>query len=116
MVVGAALGFRLGLDLLSIDFGPAPSALPTASATTVGATPTDATASPGAGLGLGTVESLEGARARVPFPVLVPSVLDMPDAVYIGRPDLRGQLAFVYRDGVGLPASSLLDGAGLLVT
>jgi len=113
LVVGAALGFRLGLDLLSIDFGPAPSVLPSASATA--ATATDAT-SPGAGLGLGTVESLEDARARVPFPVLVPSVLDLPDAVYDGGPGLRGQLAFVYRDGDGLPASSLLDGAGLLVT
>ena len=116
LVVGAALGFRLGLDLLSIDFGPAPSVLPSASATAVAATPTDATPSPGAGLGLGTVESLEDARVRVPFPVLVPSVLDLPDVVYVGGPGLRGQLAFVYRDGDGLPASSLLDGAGLLVT
>lgn len=114
LVVGAALGFRLGLDLLSIDFGPAPSVLPSASATAV--TATDDTVSPGAGLGLGTVESLEDARARVPFPVLVPSVLDSPDAVYVGGAGLRGQLAFVYRDGDGLPASSLLDGAGLLVT
>lgn len=113
LVVGAALGFRLGLNLLSINIGPAPSVQPTASASAIA---TDATASPGAGLGLGTVESLADARARVPFPVLVPSVLDMPDVVYVGGPGLRGQLAFVYRDGDGLPASSLLDGAGLLVT
>lgn len=115
LVVGAALGFRLGLDLLSIDFGPAPPVLPSASASATAATATDAT-SPGAGLGLGTVESIEDARARVTFPVLVPSVLDLPDAVYVGGPGLRGQLAFVYRERDGLPASTLLDGAGLLVT
>ena len=110
LVVGAVLGFRIGLDLLSIDFGPVPSVRPSASATA------DAAMPPGAGLGLGTVESLDDARARVPFPVLVPTALGPPDAVYVGGPRLRGQLAFVYRAGDALPASNLLDGEGLLVT
>lgn len=112
LVVGAVLGFRIGLDLLSIDFGPLPSVGPSASSTATA----DAARPPGAGLGLGTIESLDDARARVPFPVLVPAVLGPPDAVYLGGPRLRGQLAFVYRAGDALPASDLLDGAGLLVT
>jgi hypothetical protein len=114
LVVGAALGFRIGLDLLSIDFGPVPSVRPTDTANVTATT--DATLPAGANLGLGDAQSLEDARARVPFPVLVPAVLGLPDAAYVGGPELRGQLALVYRAGDDLPASTLLDGAGLLVT
>ena len=50
------------------------------------------------------------------FPVVVPDALGRPDAVYLGGPGLRGQVAFVYAVGEDLPASGLLNGAGLLLT
>ncbi len=112
LVVGAVIGIRVGLDLLSIEFGPVPSPVPSQSAP---ASPgTDR--SPGAGLGLGEPATLDEAGGHVPFVVRVPTALGPPDAVYVGGTNLRGQLAFVYGAGPGLPASDLLGGAGLLIT
>lgn len=64
------------------------------------------------GLGLGEPVTLEQARRR--FPVLVPSAMGDPDAVYLTEhPSVRIDL--VYRARPGLPATSN-TGAGLLVT
>jgi hypothetical protein len=64
------------------------------------------------GLGLGEPITLERARRR--FPVLVPSAVGEPDAVYLTEdPSVRVDL--VYRGRPGLPASGN-TGAGLLVT
>ena len=66
----------------------------------------------GAALDLGEPVTLE--RARRSFPVLVPSAVGEPDAVYLTRdPFLRVDL--VYREQPGVPASSN-TGAALLVT
>ena len=66
----------------------------------------------GQDLQLGEPVTLEQARRR--FPVLVPSALGDPDAVYVTEyPSVRVDL--VYRERPGLPASSN-TGAGLLVT
>jgi hypothetical protein len=69
-------------------------------------------------LGLGERVTLEEARRRVGFPVLVPTAagFQRPDAVYV-NPDqpLGGRVDFVYRARPGLPASPYTD-AGLLVT
>ena len=63
-------------------------------------------------LALGEPVTLEQARRR--FPVLVPSAVGDPDAVYHAeRPSLRVDL--IYRARPGLPSSST-TGAGLLVT
>jgi hypothetical protein len=108
LVAGAALGVRLGLDLLRIEFAQPPSA-----------SPTDVP-SPGADLGLrrelGTAVTFDEARAAADFPLLVPDALGPPDEVYLGRAPLRDQIAFLYDSRPGLPASALLDAAGLLVT
>jgi hypothetical protein len=71
---------------------------------------------PGASLQLGRAMGLEEVESAAPFEVLVPAELGPPDAVYVGNVALRGQVAFVYAARDGLPASPLLNGAGLLVT
>lgn len=108
LVVGGALAVRYGLELLSIDFGPLPSVPASPSAPPPGST--------GEGLGLGERLALEQARAAAPFDILQPSNLGAPDAIYVGGAALRGQVAMVYSPRAGLPASDLLNGAGLLVT
>jgi hypothetical protein len=69
-------------------------------------------------LGLGERVTLEEARRRAAFPLLVPTAagFQRPDAVYV-NPDqpLGGRVDFVYRARPGLPASPYTD-AGLLVT
>ena len=101
-----AVARRLGLRGIGIELG--------------GPTPTTVTTTPGArlDLGLGPRVSLEEARRRTGFPVLVPGAagFQQPDAVFIdpavpggGRVDL------VYRARPGLPASGFTD-AGLLIT
>jgi hypothetical protein len=66
----------------------------------------------GQDLQLGEPVTLEQARRR--FPVLIPSEVGEPDAVYLTEyPSVRVDL--VYRERPGLPASSN-TGAGLLVT
>lgn len=109
LVVGAALAVRYGLELLSIEFGPVPTASPPApSAPAPGTT--------GTTLRLGQPLALEQVAAEAPFEVLVPAALGAPDAVYLGDIVLRGQVALVYAPRDDLPASNLLGGAGLLVT
>jgi hypothetical protein len=109
LVVGSALAVRFGLELLSIEFGPIPTEAPaTASPAPAGAL--------GANLGLGRRISLDHADETSGFDVLVPDLLGAPDAAYVSDITLRGQIAFIYAPRDDIPASDLLDGAGLLVT
>jgi hypothetical protein len=59
----------------------------------------------GEGLGLGERLTLDEAQARVGFRILAPTLpeLGAPDAVYLGQPPPRGQVALVYRVRSGLP-------------
>jgi hypothetical protein len=67
-------------------------------------------------LDLGEPVTLEQARRRAGFPVLVPESLGEPDAVYFeDQPMLGPRVDLVYRERPGLPSSSN-TGAGLLVT
>jgi hypothetical protein len=120
LVIGGAFAVRFGLDLLSIEFGPVPSASPSPSAPAgpaAGPSPSaESPGPPGADLGLGSPLTLGQAREGAPFEILVPAALGPPDVVYLGGPTLRGQVAFVYASREDLPASRLLDGAGLLIT
>ena len=110
-LVGTVLGIRLGLDLLSIEFGPVPSPSPT-----VPAIATSSPSRPGDGLGLGDIVPIEDARAAAPFRILIPTTLPTPSTVFMGGPALRGQIAIAYPAGPDLPPSDLLGGAGLLIT
>jgi Domain of unknown function (DUF4367) len=112
LAAGVAVGIRVGLDLLSIDFGPVPTPIATP---VPSASPSDASM-PGDSLTIGDQTTLGEARAAADFPVLVPAELGDPDAVLVGGPRLRGQVAFVYGPRPDLPASDSLDGAGLLIT
>lgn len=109
LVVGGVLAVRVGLELLSIEFGPVPTiAPPSPGASSSG--------SLGEALRLGRQLTLEEADAATDFELLVPEALGLPDAVYLGDVVLRGQVAFVYAPRDGLPASEILGGAGLLIT
>jgi hypothetical protein len=68
-------------------------------------------------LGLGERVTLEEARGRVAFPVLVPTAagFQRPDAVYVNRQPQGGRVDLVFRARPGLPASQFTD-VGLLVT
>jgi hypothetical protein len=68
-------------------------------------------------LGLGERVTLEEARRRVAFPVLVPTAagFQRPDAVYVNRQPQGGRVDLVFRARPGLPASQFTD-VGLLVT
>ena len=112
LVAGVALGLRVGLDLLRIEFGPVPT--PTAPVTTP--SPSATNRLPGQGLGLGQAATLDDARDDAEFTLAEPTDLGPPDAVFVGGPSLRGQVSFVYAARPELPASDLLDGAGLLIT
>ena len=112
LAAGVAVGLRLGLDLLRIDFGPAPT--PTLPAATPD--PSTGTGGPGTTLGLGLATTLEAAREAAAFDLVEAAALGPPDQVYAGGPSLRGQVAFVYAATPDLPPSDLLDGAGLLIT
>jgi hypothetical protein len=102
-----AVARRLGLRGIGVELGGTPP-------------PTVTTIPPGGrlDLGLGQRVTLEEARRRTGFPVLVPDAagFERPDAVFVdpswpggGRVDL------VYRARPGLPASPFTD-AGLLIT
>ena len=106
LVVGAAFAVRYGLELLSIEFGPVPTLAPT---------PTHSPGDLGAGLRLGEPLTLNQLPTEADFLVRVPDALGAPDAIYLGL-GLRGQVAFVYAPRPDLPASDLLQGAGLLIT
>jgi hypothetical protein len=70
----------------------------------------------GRALGLGDPVTLEQARRRAGFPVLVPEAVGDPDAVYFHDDPMTGaRVDLVYRERPGLPSSSN-TGAGLLVT
>ena len=118
LLAGAALGVRFGLDLLKIDFGPAPSstASPSSSVSSAPSAAASAPAGLGVALGLGTRSTLDAVSADSDFTILTPAELGPPDAVFRGGDTLRGQIAFVYAPRPGIPASELLGGAGLLVT
>jgi hypothetical protein len=68
-------------------------------------------------LGLGERVTLEEARRRVAFPVLVPTAagFQRPDAVYVNQQPQGGRVDLVFRARPGLPASQFTD-VGLLVT
>lgn len=120
VAAGAVAAVRLGLDLLRIDIGPVPSASSAPSASSTPSAPGRSPIPPASraylGLGLGRSATLEQARSSVDFALRVPAELGDPARVFIGGPVLRGQVAFLYDAGPELPASDLLDGAGLLVT
>lgn len=109
LVFGTAMALRFGLELLSIQFGPVPTEAPASSSPRT-------SGPPGATLGLGQPLSVEEIDSAADFDVLVPGALGQPDAVYMGGASLRGQIAFVYAPRADIPASSLLHGAGVLIT
>lgn len=85
---------------------PTPTLAPTATATR---SPVDPA------FGFGPPLTLDEARRRVPYPILVPTLpeLGAPDEVYVGSAPVEGQVALVYRPRPDRP----LGGAvGLLVT
>jgi hypothetical protein len=100
-----AVARRLGLRGIGVELGGPP--------------PPTVTTKPGArlDLGLGQRVTLEQARRRAGFPVLVPGAgLGRPDAVFVDPAvPAGGRVDLVYRARPGLPASSFTD-AGLLIT
>jgi hypothetical protein len=101
-----AVARRLGLRGVGVELGGPP--------------PPTVTTRPGErlDLGLGQRVTLEEARRRVGFPVLVPSAAGFrqPAAVYVNEAlPTGGRVDLVYRARPGLPASPFTD-VGLLVT
>jgi hypothetical protein len=101
-----AVARRLGLRGIGIELGGPP--------------PPSVTTRPGErlDLGLGQRVTLEEARRRVGFPVLVPGAAGFrqPAAVYVNEAvPVGGRVDLVYRARPGLPASPFTD-VGLLVT
>jgi hypothetical protein len=101
-----AVARRLGLRGVGVELGGPP--------------PPTVTTRPGErlDLGLGQRVTLEEARRRVGFPVLVPSAAGFrqPNAVYVDQAvPAGGRVDLVYRARPGLPASPFTD-VGLLVT
>jgi hypothetical protein len=99
-----AVARRLGLRGIDIRIGGPP---PTATTR----------ASQRLDLGLGERVTLEEARRRVDFPVLVPGApgFQQPDAVFVDDVPAGGRVDLVYRARPDLSASPFTD-AGLLVT
>jgi Domain of unknown function (DUF4367) len=100
-----AVARRLGLRGIGVELGGPP--------------PPTVTTTPGGRLelGLGDRVTLEEARRRVDWPVLVPAAgLGRPDAVYVNvAVPSGGRVDLVYRARPGLPASPFTD-VGLLIT
>ena len=100
-----AVARRLGLRGIGVELGGPP--------------PPTVTTTPGGRLelGLGDRVTLEEARRRVDWPVLVPAAgLGQPDAVYVNEAvPSGGRVDLVYRSRPGLPASPFTD-VGLLIT
>jgi hypothetical protein len=71
--------------------------------------------SPGVRLGLGQQLTLEQARARVAFRLLVPSALGAPDETYLLSTPVGGQVALVYYPRPDVPEAST-TGVGVLLT
>ena len=127
-----AVADRLGLR--GVQIGQVP-ALPASATPTVGTPPGAASAvvpavssattplptasppppSPGVRLGLGQRLTLEQARGRVAFLVLVPNALGAPDETYLLSTPAGGQVALVYYPRPDLPEAST-TGVGLLLT
>jgi hypothetical protein len=113
LIVGGAFAVRFGLELLSIETGPIPTEPPASARPSASPLPPGAL---GVSLGLGRRLSFDEVDAAADFDVLAPGALGEADAVYVNDVALLGQVAFVYAPREDLPASSLLSGAGLLVT
>jgi hypothetical protein len=101
-----AVARRLGLRGIGVELGGPP--------------PPTVTTTPGGRLelGLGDRVTLEEARRRVDWPVLVPAAagLGPPDAVYVDEVvPSGGRVDLVYRARPGLPPSPFTD-VGLLIT
>ena len=101
-----AVARRLGLRGIGVELGGPP--------------PPTVTTTPGGRLelGLGDRVTLEEARRRVGWPVLVPAAagLGRPDAVYVNEAvPSGGRVDLVYRARPGLPPSPFTD-VGLLIT
>ncbi|HZR98624.1 MAG TPA: hypothetical protein VFE37_07960 [Chloroflexota bacterium] len=96
-----AIAGRLGLRGLTITYLPA---VPTVVGGPVGPT-------------LGERVSLDEAQARVPWPILLPTLpeLGAPDEVYLGEPQPGGQVVLLYRPRAG-PDVPPGEGIGLLLT
>src|SRR6185295_8291216 len=94
------LGLR-GVSITHVEEVPTPTAQPTPTALPTGV-PTPTPPPPGAALGLGAATGLADARLRLGFPLLLPSALGDPDAVYAPR--------------AGLPPAPQSASAGLLLT
>jgi hypothetical protein len=69
---------------------------------------------PGGTLALGERVTLDQARRRVAFPLLVPADRS-PDAVYVDTLPSGGQVALAFKPGRGLPESGT-TGLGMLIT
>lgn len=79
--------------------------------------PAPGASAPPASLGLGEVVSLDEARRRVDFPLLVPPAgrLGPPDQVYVAASPSGGRVSLVWLSDAGLPAVPG-SGVGLLLT
>jgi hypothetical protein len=100
-----AVARRLGLRGIGVELGGPPPTVTTTPGTRLD-------------LGLGERVTLEEARRRVGFPVLVPQTggLERPDAVFVSEAvPPGGRVDLVWRARPGLPASGFTD-AGLLIT
>lgn len=109
LLVGAAIGLRLGLQGLQIV--PVSSLPPVPSASMPPGPDSESR------LGLGELTTLQAAQSAVPFTILLPRApeLTTPDAVYLGHPPASGRVELVYRVRAGLPSAGP-SGIGLLVT
>ena len=115
-----AVAERLGLRGVQIGQVPAlpATATPTAAALPPAAAGTNTSPpppSPGIRLGLGQPLTLDQARGRVAFQVLVPNALGAPDEIYMLSTPAGGQVALVYYPRPDLPEAST-TGVGLLLT
>ena len=82
---------------------PTPSPTPSRTPTTVGTQSAD----PLGPLGLGQLVTLDEAKARAGYPVVVPNdpALGAPDEVYLRGVAGSTQVTFLYRTGAGIPLS-----------
>lgn len=110
----SAVADRLGFQSDRITVVPT---LPPLPRTPPSASPAATPAPPGAGLALGEQTTLDQARARLSFPLLVPTaaVLGPPDAVWLSAAVPGGQVALTYGVGSGLPPTTQ-TGLGALLT
>ena len=84
---------------------PTPSPTPSRSPTSSGAIPSP---SPSPALGLGTQVTLDEARARAGYPVVLPTdpLLGAPDEIYLRAVTNSTQVSFVYKSRAGIPVSA----------